>query len=49
MEGILLDTMFELPSLDSVSEIVVNRDVADGRTMPLMIHAERRGDVGSAS
>jgi ATP-dependent Clp protease ATP-binding subunit ClpX len=49
MEGILLDTMFELPSLDGVTEIVVNREVAEARAKPLMIYADRRGDVGSAS
>jgi ATP-dependent Clp protease ATP-binding subunit ClpX len=49
MEAILLDTMFELPSLDGVSEIVINREVAETRTKPLMIYADRRGDLGSAS
>jgi ATP-dependent Clp protease ATP-binding subunit ClpX len=49
MEGILLDSMYELPSLDGVTEIVINREVAETRAKPLMIYAERRGDVGSAS
>ncbi len=39
MEGILLDTMFELPSLDSVTEVVVNEE-AVGEGKPLMIHAD---------
>ncbi|GHU04600.1 ATP-dependent Clp protease ATP-binding subunit ClpX [Alphaproteobacteria bacterium] len=46
MESILLDTMFELPGLDSVSEVVVNADVVDGGAQPLYIHAERREDAG---
>ena len=49
MEGILLDTMFELPALDGVTEIVVNREVAEQRAKPLMIYADRRGDASSAS
>ncbi len=49
MEAILLDTMFELPALNGVAEIVVNREVSENRAKPLMIYAERKGDVGSAS
>ncbi|OSQ48799.1 ATP-dependent Clp protease ATP-binding subunit ClpX [Thalassospira alkalitolerans] len=45
MEGILLDTMFELPTMDSVEEIVINRDVVEGKAKPLLIHAERREGV----
>ena len=46
MEEILLDTMFDLPDLDGVEEIVVNREVVEGRAKPLHIYADRRGDVG---
>jgi ATP-dependent Clp protease ATP-binding subunit ClpX len=46
MEGILLDTMFELPSLDGVTEIHVNREVAEGRARPLMTYADRREASG---
>ena len=46
MEEILLDTMFDLPDLDGVEEIVVNREVVEGRAKPLRIYADRRGDVG---
>ena len=31
MEGILLDTMFELPGLDGVEEVVISREVVEGR------------------
>ena len=40
MEDILLDTMFELPSLGSVTEVVVNEEAVGGG-QPLMIHAEQ--------
>jgi nucleotidyltransferase/DNA polymerase involved in DNA repair len=47
MESILLDSMFELPSLVGVSEIVINREVVEGRAKPLHIYSDRRGDVGT--
>jgi ATP-dependent Clp protease ATP-binding subunit ClpX len=49
MEGILLDTMYELPSMGGVSEVVVNKEVVEGRAQPLRIYTDRKGDVGSAS
>ncbi|MBL27366.1 MAG: ATP-dependent Clp protease ATP-binding subunit ClpX [Rhodospirillaceae bacterium] len=49
MESILLETMFELPSLDGVEEVVINREVVEGRARPLHIYADRRDDVGSSA
>jgi ATP-dependent Clp protease ATP-binding subunit ClpX len=49
MEGILLDTMFELPSMNGVTEVIVNKEVVEGRAPPLRAYADRKGDVGSAS
>ena len=40
MEGILLDTMFELPNLRGVEEIVVNGEVVEGHSTPLHVHAK---------
>ncbi len=45
MEDILLDSMFELPGLQGVEEIVINREVVEGRAQPLYIYSERREDV----
>ena len=45
MEGILLDTMFDLPTLESVEEIVISADVVEGKAKPLLIHAERQEGV----
>ena len=47
MEGILLDTMFELPTYQGVEEVVVNGEVVEGRAQPLMIYAEKRGGQAS--
>jgi ATP-dependent Clp protease ATP-binding subunit ClpX len=49
MESILLDPMFDLPGLTSVDEIVINREVVEGRAQPLYIHSERRSDALSGS
>ncbi|MBI1186722.1 MAG: ATP-dependent Clp protease ATP-binding subunit ClpX [Alphaproteobacteria bacterium] len=43
MEAILLETMFELPTMRGVEEVVVSADVVEGRAKPLHIYAERRG------
>jgi ATP-dependent Clp protease ATP-binding subunit ClpX len=45
LEAILLDTMFELPEMEGVEEVVINREVAEERAKPLYIYAERRDDV----
>jgi ATP-dependent Clp protease ATP-binding subunit ClpX len=45
MEGILLDPMFELPGLQGVEEIMINKEVVEGRAKPLYIYSDRRGDL----
>ncbi|MBF0354081.1 MAG: ATP-dependent Clp protease ATP-binding subunit ClpX [Alphaproteobacteria bacterium] len=42
MESILLDTMFDLPSMAGVDEVVISGEVAEGRTSPLLSYAEKR-------
>ena len=49
MEGILLDTMFDLPGQSGVDEIVVNKDAVDGAAKPLFIYGERKDEVGSSA
>src|SRR5918912_946317 len=41
MEGILLDTMFDLPSLEGVEEVVISKEVVEGTARPLYIYADR--------
>ncbi|QMU58166.1 MAG: ATP-dependent Clp protease ATP-binding subunit ClpX [Boseongicola sp.] len=48
MEDILLDTMFELPGLDSVEEVVVNEESVNASAAPLMIHADSKQEPASA-
>ena len=47
METILLDTMFELPGMAGVEEVVINGEVIEGRAKPLHIYADSREDVGT--
>jgi ATP-dependent Clp protease ATP-binding subunit ClpX len=47
MESILLDAMFELPTLDGVENVVVNREVVEGRAQPLYIYTEKKAGAGS--
>ena len=49
MEAILLETMFDLPALDGVQEVVISADVVDGKARPLYIYSDRREDVGSTA
>jgi ATP-dependent Clp protease ATP-binding subunit ClpX len=41
MEDILLDTMFDLPGMDGVEEVVVNEEAVRREVKPLMIYAEK--------
>ena len=49
LEKILLDSMFDLPSLQSVEEVVVNEDSVDKDTEPLLIYSESSDEPASAS
>ena len=41
MEAILLDTMFDLPALEGVQEVVISDEVVTGSARPLYIYSER--------
>jgi len=49
MEAILLETMYDLPGLDGVQEVVISSDVVEGKSRPLYIYSERREDIGSTA
>lgn len=49
MENILLDTMFDLPGLEGVEEVVMNSEVVDESAMPLYIYSDRKKDVGTSA
>src|SRR5512142_938069 len=47
LEGILLDTMFDLPSMDGVDEVHIDRDVVEGRKEPVRVYSakDKAGDA----
>src|SRR5246500_2202364 len=45
MESILLDTMFDLPSLEGVGEVVISKEVVEGVARPLYIYTDRADRV----
>ncbi len=46
MEAILLDTMFDLPSLDGVQEVVISEDVVAAKARPLYIYSDSKAEKG---
>ena len=42
MEDILLDTMFELPGMEGVEEVVVNEEAVNNGAKPLIVHTEAK-------
>ncbi|ODT68025.1 MAG: ATP-dependent protease ATP-binding subunit ClpX [Pelagibacterium sp. SCN 63-23] len=50
LEGILLDTMYDLPSLEGVEEVVISEDVVRGKDVrPLYIYSERKKEEAPAT
>jgi ATP-dependent Clp protease ATP-binding subunit ClpX len=47
LENILLDTMYELPNLEGVQEVVVNAETVEGRSRPLHIYSERYSETAA--
>ena len=50
MEGILLDTMYDLPGLEGVEEVVISAEVIEGKDVrPLYIYSDRKKEELSTS
>jgi ATP-dependent Clp protease ATP-binding subunit ClpX len=49
MEGILLDTMFELPNLRGVEEVAINAEVVEGRARPLYVHSSEAREASAGA
>lgn len=45
MENILLDIMFEMPSFENVEEVIINKEVVEGRAQPLKTYGKRLSDA----
>ena len=48
MEDILLDSMFELPGLSSVEEIVVNEEAVNAGSKPLLVYNDAKKEPATA-
>ncbi|MBL4829576.1 MAG: ATP-dependent protease ATP-binding subunit ClpX [Aliivibrio sp.] len=48
LEGILLDTMYELPSLNDVTKVVIDSSVINGESEPLMMYENSESKVAGA-
>jgi len=50
VEAILLDTMFDLPGMQGVSEIVIDKDVVEGRKEPVQVFSQKdKVEAGDAA
>ncbi len=49
LEDILLETMFELPSQSNISEVVINKDVVEGKIKPLLTYSKKNNQNSSTS
>jgi ATP-dependent Clp protease ATP-binding subunit ClpX len=49
MESILLDTMFDLPGLEGVEQVVIGPEVVEGNARPLYIYGERDEQVPASA
>ena len=47
LEGVLLETMYELPGMDNVSKVVIDEGMISGDTQPILIYAEQPKVSGS--
>ena len=49
LEDILLETMFELPSQSNISEVVINKDVVNGKIKPLLTYSKKNNQATTSS
>ncbi len=48
IEGVLLDSMYELPSLDNVSKVVVDESVIEGEAEPFVVYENHAKAAGAS-
>jgi len=48
LEGVLLNSMYELPSLDNVSKVVVDETVIEGEAEPFILYENQQQVVGAS-
>jgi ATP-dependent Clp protease ATP-binding subunit ClpX len=48
IENVLLDTMFDLPSTDNVSKVIIDENVINGENDPILVYEEKLKELTSA-
>ena len=48
IENVLLDTMFDLPSTDNVSKVVIDENVVKGENAPILIYQDQATDLAAS-
>ena len=48
IENVLLDTMFDLPSTDNVSKVVIDENVVKGENAPILIYQDQANDSAAS-
>ena len=49
LETVLMDPMFEIPTANDVEEVVINADVIDKGTSPIIVHAQGKSNEADTS
>ena len=49
LENILLETMYELPSIENLEEVVINSEVVKNKRKPLHILSDKKNKVDSSA
>ena len=49
VEGVLLDTMYELPSMDNAAKVVIDETVIKGESKPIIIYETQQDKAASDS
>lgn len=48
IENVLLDTMFDLPSTENVSKVVIDENVINGENAPILIYQDQANDLAAS-
>ena len=49
VEQVLMEPMFTIPTADDIGQVIVNRDVIEKGTPPILVHAETASEGGRIS
>ncbi len=49
LEVMLLESMFDAPGSDGIEEVIVNEDVVDGKSLPLIVYSDKGKPSGKSS